>query len=191
MKNVLIAYSTYSGSTEEIVDEITVVLEKSNICVVLLNLTDLKGNISLDIFDGLIIGSSIRMGTWSEEALRFLNDYLDQINHKKTVGSDFIFGSFITSGEAAKMEKRDEIREKYLLPVMRAKNLNPEITAVFGGVVDFTNMNSLNVAEGKALNKLKVKIGEDFLLDDQSIYDFRDWVYIRKFAEDLTKMLIQ
>lgn len=67
---VLIAYGSRFGSTEEISIKISHTLEEQEIETHLLDLKKVKAKDwpSLEAFDGVLVGSGIRIGKWTKEA---------------------------------------------------------------------------------------------------------------------------
>ena len=73
LKSVLIVFTSRFGGTDEIAHEIADELEsKHNIQTQVLNLRDGIKVPSLEKFDGIIVGSGIKMGRWTKESYNFL-----------------------------------------------------------------------------------------------------------------------
>lgn len=73
-KRVLISYGSRYGSTEEISQEIAKTLKEKGLEVKLLDLRKVKSKdwFSPEDFDGILVGSGIRMCKWLNEPQEFL-----------------------------------------------------------------------------------------------------------------------
>lgn len=96
-KNVLIAYGTRFGSTEEISREIAKILESKRLVTQLLDLKSTKEKdwVSLESFDGVLVGSGIKIGKWMKEPKKFLKNHREEFKKRKK-----ILGLFVSSGYA-------------------------------------------------------------------------------------------
>jgi menaquinone-dependent protoporphyrinogen IX oxidase len=74
---------------------------------------------------------------------------------------------------------------------MTELNLDPDVSAAFGGVFDFSSESKMGFLD-KQLAKIAAKGMEADLgyeIDRDSKNDFRDWDQIREFAEDYLTLL--
>ena len=111
---VLIAYGSRFGSTEGISQEIAKILKNEGIKVRLLNLREEKfdSNDSLEDYDGILVGSSIKVARWTKEAKKFLKENKKQINAIK------VRGLFVSSLDSFIPEKYEIAKEKYLKDII-------------------------------------------------------------------------
>jgi menaquinone-dependent protoporphyrinogen IX oxidase len=189
MKNILIAYGTRYGSTEETAEEIKSVLEKHDCNVRLLDLKTTKEKEwpSLDTFDGVIVGSSIKIMKWMKEPKRFLEQ-----NRNKLNSNDMNLGIFVSSMFASEPENRQEIHDKCISEIMAELKIDPDISAAFGGVFDFSSASKMGFLD-KQMAKIAAKGMEadfGYEINRDAKNDFRDWDQIRKFAEDYLALQI-
>jgi len=121
----LIAYVTRMGATAEYTKMITEVFEKIHgIEVDVVNLK--KGEPDLSEYDNVVIGTSVAMGRWPKQALRFLeNDF----EGKKVA-------IFVSSSKAGDPKSYDQAYQSYLKDVLSEHpNLEPVAIEAFGGMI--------------------------------------------------------
>ncbi|MHA2226872.1 MAG: flavodoxin domain-containing protein [Candidatus Hodarchaeales archaeon] len=125
-KKVLIAYGSRFGSTEEISQEIAEVLKKKGIAVTLFNLRLMKNSDShLQEYDGLLVGSGIKMGKWTKETRKFLINNSEKIRKMRTKGV------FISSGWISFPSKREQAKKDYLEDVIKSLDIDIDLFEAF------------------------------------------------------------
>ncbi len=175
--HVLVAYTSNFGSTSEIANEIADVLRQEELVV---DLIDLKSNSdisSLMKYDGIILGSGIRMASWNEEALNFIKINKELLKEKP-------LGVFISSGEASNPDTYEKAKEKYLYRILDEFQLmRPEVIyEAFGGVFDFSSSSNYSFLEKKILQRIADSSSSGFVVNDGKLNDFRNWQLIREWA---------
>ena len=80
---VLIAYGSRYGSTEEIASKLASLLRENEIETTLLNLKK-ERTPNLNDYDGIIVGSSVKITKWMKEPQRFLKQNRETLNEKKS-----------------------------------------------------------------------------------------------------------
>ncbi|MGZ4853036.1 MAG: flavodoxin domain-containing protein [Halobacteriota archaeon] len=80
-KKILIAYGSRYGSTEEIAHSMARILANAGLETQLLDLrrTKQKDWPPLASFDGVLVGSGIKIGRWTKEATAFLKTHADEL----------------------------------------------------------------------------------------------------------------
>ena len=163
MKNVLIVYGSFSGSTKEVAEKMKSTLEKNKLRVDAMaadaNKMDLKK------YDLVIIGSAIRGDTPHEKVLGFVKANKEELEKKKV--ALFIVCITITS----KYDEKRKNAEKY--PGKIAGGLTPVSTAVFAGNAPSSGWFA-NIMGNLFLG---IKPG-----------DFRDWDKINEWVISLLKL---
>ncbi|MFW9905891.1 MAG: flavodoxin domain-containing protein [Candidatus Thorarchaeota archaeon] len=182
MKSVLIVYASRFGSTDEIAHEIAEELEKHKILTKVLDLRNGMNIPPVEEFDGIIVGSSIKMGRWTNESYRFLKKNQITLNNK-------ILGLFVSSGEAADPKNHPEVRKKYLEKVMDRVGVKADMIEAFGGVFDFSTSSSYSFLEKKIIRRLAKSIEGGIIIEDDKMNDFRDWEKIRQWALDFSHLV--
>lgn len=174
---VLIAYTSRFGSTSEISQEISDILKQGNVVVDLIDLRGVSGKVpNLSDYKGVIIGSGIRMGRWTKEAINFLKKNREELDQK-------LLGVFVSSGKAANPETYDLALENYVqTPLRKLGLLRPDVmTEAFGGVFDLSSSNSYSFFEKKMIKRI-ARSNAGFIVKDGKMNDFRNWQLIREWA---------
>jgi len=183
---VLIAYGSRFGSTEEISIKIYEILEEQGIETSLINLKKVKSKDwpSLESFDGVLVGSGIRIGRWTKEAKAFLKKNREELENKS-------LGLFVSCADAAVPETIGKARQDYLETTMEELGITAGIHDAFGGVLDFTKSSKMSFIEKKALMAVaKQRAGDNISgINGKSRNDFRDWEQIKSFAEKYAELV--
>ena len=187
-KNALIAYGSRYGSTEEISQKITEILEEKGITT---RLVDLKKTKKQDWptpkpFDAIIVGSSIRAGQWMKEPKEFLN------KHKETLKrGEKILGVFVSSGYASIPQQRPEKIDEYIGEVMAELEIETHIADAFGAVLDFTPSSRLGFIDKQILKLATKELTKETgtKIDEKGRTDLRDWGQIQSYAEQFAKLM--
>lgn len=181
MKRVLLIYGTRYSSTKEISQEIEKVLKEKNIEVNAFNLAEEKDIPSLDEFDGLLIGSGIKMGKMTKNVRKFVDKNEDTLRNRKN-----ILGLFISCGTAGEAGKREKAKKDYIDKFLKDKNIEADMEEAFGGVFDLSEDSNLGFLSKKVL---KMTAKEDPNITPGEKNDQRDWEFIREFADKFCNKL--
>lgn len=188
MKNILIVYGTRYGSTEEVAEKIKSMLEEQGCNVHLLNVKNTKEKNwpSLQNYDGVIVGSSIKIMKWMKEPKRFLQKYQRELS-----SADRILGVFVSSMGAAIPDQRQETYDKCLRDVMDEMKLQPEISEAFGGVFDFSSSSKMGAIDKRMARFAALAMTQEAGLEinTEARNDFRDWNQIRDFVEKFLELV--
>lgn len=171
----LVAFGTTYGSTAKVAEEIAKVLRCEGTET---TVWDLRAKLKEDIngFDLVVVGSGIIAGSWTPEALRFL----------ETRGSALAGRSvalFACCGDVVlKRSPIEDCRKRYLVEVASRTGISdPLALGLFGGVLDFERYGFLVKA---VLNGTRKNI-EAQGIDLSRPYDFRNWEEIDDWARSL------
>ncbi len=183
-RKILVAYGTRYGSTEEISQEIAKILEQKGIETKLHNLGTgkYKNWPKLDDFDGVIIGTSLKVNKWKKQVKLFLENNKMALEGKK-IGA-FTCGLYaIAEPDEAKKDISKRLIEKF--------ELEAELYEAFGGILDFSE--DANIGRtGRAVLQLAAKgmsAEKGLKFDMNGCNDFRDWDKIRGFAKEFINIL--
>lgn len=170
----LIAYGTRWGTTTDIVKKMGEILTKKGMGVKIVNLG--KENINdVSNFDLIIVGSSIKAGSWTKKALEFLKRYESVLSKKKVA-------YFVSCMDANDPKKREEAKENYLEKIAnKFPSIKPAKLGLFGGVIDVKLYGFGTKFLLKALSKELAKDG----IDINKPNDFRDWKEIHDWTIEL------
>ncbi|MHA2227062.1 MAG: flavodoxin domain-containing protein [Candidatus Hodarchaeales archaeon] len=181
----MIVFASRFGSAGEIAEELAEELEKNGMRTEVLDLKNLKNKyniLPLEEFDGIIVGSGIKMGRWTEEALKFLEINKEILNQRP-------LGLFVSSGEAANPLTYPLAHEKYLIKIMEKLGITADMTEAFGGVFDFSSSSKYSFIEKKILKKIAKSNETGFIVHDGKLNDFRNWQLIRQWATDFSQLV--
>jgi len=182
LKSVLIVFASRFGSTDEIAHEIAEELEKHEIITEMLNLKDGESTPSLDEFDGILVGSGVKMGRWTKEAFSFLKQNHNSLNNK-------VLGLFVSSGEAANPKTHDGARNNYLEKIMERTGGKADMAEAFGGIFDLSSNSNYSFLEKKIILRLAKSVKEGIIMQEGKVNDFRNWQLIRNWATDFANLV--
>ncbi len=182
---ILIAYGTRYGATTSTAEEIAKVFQGEGFEVKVVNLKEEKVK-DISKFELIIIGSGMKMEMWTSKAKAFLNKFSNELKKKKVA-------IFVSSGARSLMEYKGEhgeiirINKKYLEDKASKYDLNPVSMTMFGGIWDYNQI-------GKIYRKFINAEKENFIPagikeTEPGVYDSRNWDAIRKWANELARMI--
>jgi len=131
---VLVAYGSRYGSTEGIAVKITEDLEKEGFEVKLINLRKEKHDLYQNEYDGVIVGSSIKIGKWTKETKNFLKENKEYYNETK------VKGLFVSCLESYVPENLETANEKYIENIISELGLEVDLYNAFGGILDLSKI---------------------------------------------------
>ena len=183
LKKILIAFGTRYGSTEEIANKISEIFNQKGLEPSIMNLKDVNSFDSIDLeeYDGILLGSGIKIGKWTKSVQSFMK-YLKEKSYEKNKK----LGVFISSGEAGNPDNRSQIREKYIENVLNELDINVDLYDAFGGVIDLSDNSNLGFLTKKMLKAMAKK---DPNITYGEVNDGRDWDQITNFAEKFAKLV--
>ena len=183
MNRVLILYGTRYGTTKGIADEIEKVIKDNGITTESFNLTEINSEKvpPLNQFDGIIIGTGIKMGMWTKVVKNFFQKRKDELKQKQDS-----LAFYVCCGEAQNDIKK--AIEKYIIPKLEKYGIQSALFDAFAGAYD--------LREGSAVKGMTRKIVIGIMKDEQGIenpdgklYDYRDWDQIRNFASKFIQIM--
>ncbi|MEJ2240776.1 MAG: flavodoxin domain-containing protein [Candidatus Bathyarchaeota archaeon] len=186
MTKVLIAYGTRYGATEDTSKIITDILRQEDFKVQLINAKKDKIK-NIDKFDLIIVGSGIKMGRWTKEPEKFLENFKKELSKKK-VALFVCCGSAqpLSQGEE-KIKEMTDAKRKYLEEKSNQYSLKPIALGFFGGIYDF---NKMSWFIRKTMKSLKPKLEEAGFKETKSEqYDTRNLNTIQNWTKDLIKIV--
>jgi menaquinone-dependent protoporphyrinogen oxidase len=182
MKKILMIYGTRYGSTREISEKIAEILREKQLELKLVNISE-EDVPPLREYDGVLIGTGIRIGKWTKKIKKFVKKNLDNLNNRA-----FKLGFYISCGTASKKEKVQEAIENFLLKIAEELGLNLDIYDAFGGIYDLRENSPIGKIVRAAL-KAGLKEEEGWETVEDKLYDLRDWDQIKSFAEKFASLL--
>lgn len=178
----LIAYGTRYGATQGIAERMSEWLHENNIDSDIINVKKDQWP-ELSQYNGLILGSGIKIGQWTKEIKKFIKKNKEEIN---TFNGPKVF--FVSSGYAAIPERYQEIKEEYCKKALEDIGANIDNYEAFGGVMNMSPDSPVGWLDKKIL---KVAGKESPNFDPKGINDYRDWNKIEKFTKEFIQTLQQ
>jgi len=136
----------------------------------------------LDDYDGVIVGTSLKINSWKKQVKTFLEK-------NKAVFKEKRFGVF-TCGASAIGESEDACDD---IAGRLTKNyeLVADIHDAFAGVLDFSEDSNLGRTGKMALKAAALELEKEkgMTIDKERRNDFRDWDKIRSFTEGFAALL--
>ena len=129
--SVLLAFATYYGSTYNVAEVIAEVLSAEGYKVDLKFAEKVTGDLTK--YDAVIVGSSIYIENWNENAVAFLDQYSTELTSKKVAYYCVcgILGMDLGG-------KEDEYAANYITKITTSfPDIVPKDTAAFAGAVDY------------------------------------------------------
>ncbi len=185
MSKVLILYGTRYGTTKGISDEIEKNIQEKGIATESYNLkeTDLKQIPPLQQYDGIILGTGIKIKQWTKAVKKFIDK--KKLELKETQEK---LGFYVCCGEASKKDNINNAINNYITSKLGKVGLKPALIDAFGGAYDLT--------EGSAITGMTRKIVIGIMKKEEGIenpegkmHDFRDWEQIKEFTNNFLKLL--
>ncbi len=192
-KKILIAYGSRYGSTEEIAHTMAEILENAGLETQLLDLrrTKHKAWPPLASFDGVLVGSGIKIGRWTKEASAFLKTHAEELKALKPKG--LVVGVFVSSGMASTPGQQEEARRKYLEEVLTNVGIIDAVATydAFGGVYDLSPSAPMGFLDKRMLGMAAKQMAKDTgtPLTEGARNDLRDWDQIRAFTEHFAELV--
>ena len=160
--NILIAYASKHGSTQEIAEAVGEGLRAAGYGVAVRDVEEVH---AVDVYEAVIIGSAVYMGRWMSEAQKFVES-----NHDK-------FGQvpvwLFSSGPLGEIIEEEAGTPHNLVELMALTKAQGH--QVFDGRLD---KEQLALGERMIVRMVKAPVG-----------DFRDWDAIREWAEKIAAEL--
>ena len=134
-------------------------------------------------YDGILIGTGIKIGMWTKPIKKLVKSHTKELNNR-----DYKLGLFISCGTASKKESILEAIDKYITKKVEKFGLTLDLYDAFGPAYDLREesklgkMSRLGIADA-------LKNEEKIDPVEKKLYDFRDWEQIQKFIDDFESLL--
>ncbi len=174
-KKVLIVYGSRFGATEGVAIKIAEIFRDNNVLAEVVDLKEKSDFDNFDNYDGLIIGSSIKIGQWTRHVKNFVRNMRLEIQ-KFTKP----FGFYVCSAYAALEEQYAKVKEEYIPDKLTEFGISIDYYDAFGGVIDFSESSRMGWLEKKIM-KIAGNQATGAQVEEEYT-DLRDWDQIEKFA---------
>lgn len=185
-KRIIIFYGTRYGSTEGIAGKMAEIIREKNLTAEVVNLKDLPKDKIPDMtqYDGILIGTGIKIGQWTKEVKKFVTDRKEELNNFKGPK-----GFFVSSGYAALPEKYEEVKIDYTRNALAKRGVEVDQYDAFGGLMDLTETSRMGWLEKKILKTVgKQSLG--LKSETDSYTDLRDWEQIENFTLEFVNLIL-
>jgi len=179
---VLIAYGSRWGSTKEIAGRLAGFLEEKGVEATVLDVKKNRRWPSLEGFDGVMVGSGVKISKWMGEPLAFLRRKRDELKGKKLA----LFVSCMTV-----LVEPEDARRDLLVKVAEGAGVEVDMMEAFGPVLDVGPGSRLGFLDKKIAEAVMLGLSKDqgMELDVKGRNDFRDWDRVREFARRFNELL--
>ena len=171
----LILYSTVDGHTTHICEKLKALLSQQDHEVEMVEISD-NGSISLDEFEKVIIGASIRYGNHRPAVIDFINENTDKLVKMKTA-------FFSVNVVARKKEKNQPDTNPYVVKFFKKTSWMPTLVEVFGGRLDYQSYSFFD----RQMIRLIMLITGGPTAPDTKV-EYTDWDKVDDFGRRLAEM---
>ena len=175
MSRIALLHQGCEGQTRKITERIGYCLTQAGHEIFVSSIADLKDSFSLDSYDGVILGCSIRYGKHHNESCQFIKKYSDQLARIPS----YFFSVNLT---ARKPERRDPHNNRYLQKFLKQISWTPDRVEVFAGALLYTQYRWVD----KQMIRLIMKLTGG-PTDITQNTEFTDWKRVKVFAEQLNQ----
>jgi menaquinone-dependent protoporphyrinogen oxidase len=179
---ILIAYGSRWGSTEEIANRLAGFLGRKGVKVDLLDVKKKRGWPSLEGYDGVMVGSGVKVMRWMGEPLAFLRRKSSELEGKKLA----LFVSCMTM-----LIEPENARRDLLEKVAETAGVEVEMMEAFGPVIDAGPGSRMGFLDKKVAQSVMLGLSNEhgMELDMKGRNDLRDWDSVRSFAHRFAESL--
>jgi len=172
---VLIAYGSRYGSTEEIASKLAGFLWEEGIEATVLDVKKNRRWPRLEGYDGVIVGSGVKISKWMREPLEFLRRKRDELVGRRLA----LFVSCMTV-----LIEPEDARRVLLEKVAEEAGVEAELMEAFGPVMDVGPGSRMGFLDKKIAQSVMLGLSKEqgLELDMKGRNDLRDWDRIRDFA---------
>lgn len=174
MASTLLLYSTTDGHTIKICERILATLEAESSEVTLKLISEVSTN-SLNSFDKIVIGASIRYGKHQKEVYNFVRDNKTLLESKPSA-------FFTVNLVARKPNKNTPETNPYIQKFLQQTNWKPTLCGVFAGKVHYQKYSFLN----RLMIRFIMYVTKGPTNPDAEI-EFTNWEAVEDFAKAVLK----
>ena len=181
---VLIAYGCRWGSTAEIAGRLAGFLGEEGVEAVLLDVKKDKDWPSLEGFDGVLVGSGVKVSKWMREPLQFLRRKRGELEGRR-LGLFVSCLTVVTDPEGARRDLLEKVAED--------AGVEPVVSEAFGPVLDMGPGSRMGFLDKRITRVVMLGLGKDHGLkfDVEGRNDLRDWDRVREFAHRYAESLLK
>jgi len=179
---VLIAYGSRWGSTEEIAGRLAGFLGEKGVEATVLDVKKNRLWPSLEGYDGVMVGSGVKIMKWMGEPLAFLRRKRDELRGRRVA----LFVSCMTV-----LIEPENARRDLLEKVAEGARVEVEMMEAFGPVMDVGSGSRLGFLDKKIAQSVMLGLSKEhgMEIDMKGRNDLRDWDRVRNFAHRFAESL--
>ena len=179
---VLIAYGSRWGSTEEIAEKLAVFLGEECVEADLLDVKKNRDWPSLEGYDGVMVGSGVKISKWMREPLAFLRKKANELKGRRVA----LFVSCLSV-----LTDPEDARKDLLEKVVEEAGVEAELMEAFGPVMDVGPGSRMGFLDKKIVQSVILGLSKDqgMELDTKGRNDLRDWDRVKDFAHRFAESL--
>jgi menaquinone-dependent protoporphyrinogen oxidase len=180
---VLIAYGSQWGSTGEIAEKLAGFLGEEGVEVDLLDVKKSRKWPSLEGYDGVMVGSGVKITKWMKEPMMFLRKKASELRGKRLA----LFVSCMTV-----LIEPENARGDLLEKVAEATGVEAGLMEAFGPVLDVGPGSRMGFLDKKIAQSVMLGLSNEhgMELDMKGRNDLRDWDSVKEFAFRFAKSLM-
>jgi len=175
MSNLLVAYHSYDGQTTKIADHIAGGLRERGLDV---DLEDVAHSPSVDGYDGVVVGDSIRLGRNSRSFVRYLRSQRSQLERVPCALFD------VSMTAAGDDEEHHRIADGFVQKFVDRTGVHPGLVAHFAGALRYTRygwitkrvIRSIASREGNATDTTRDR-------------EYTDWDAVDRFVDSIVERM--
>ena len=174
MSHLALLYMTREGQARKVMERIAFCLQEAGHQVSVSAINDLPEHYSLDAFDGVVLGCSIRYGKHHKLFCQFLEKHKDVLEQKP----NFFYSINLT---ARKPNRSEPHNNRYLKKFLSKTGWQPTRVDVFAGALLYTRYRLIDRLMIQLIMKLTG--GPTDLSQDT---EFTNWVRVKRFADTVS-----
>jgi menaquinone-dependent protoporphyrinogen oxidase len=179
MDKVLIAFTTWAGSTHQVSEKIAKDLINENLQITVLPAKEVK---SINEYQVVVLGTPIHAGQTTGDFNRFLNKYHNELASKK-IAIFVVCFNLIEDNENNRVQTVDWLNKS----LGKFPEIKPVTTGLFAGaaLTDSAEFNKLNFFVKKIIESMNKS-----MLSEKGKSDFRDWEKIHAWTDELVEKIV-
>jgi len=172
MASFLVLYSTGEGQTSKVTDSVVDALAARGHAVEAVDVES-SSNITVDVFDAVVVGSSVHVGKHTDSVRDFVGDNIEVLDGLPTA-----FFQLSLSSAADDEERRAEAAG-YVEDFLEETGWTPDRVALFGGALRYSKYGFL-----KRLTMKRIAKDATGDTDASRDYEYTDWDEVEDFTND-------
>ena len=172
MASFLVLYGTSEGQTSKVTDSVVDALAGRGHAVEAVDVES-SSNITVDVFDAVVVGSSVHFGEHNEAVRDFIAENVEELGARPTAFFQLSLSS-VSDDENGRAEAAGYIDE-----FLQETGWKPDRVGVFGGALRYSKYGFLKRLMMKRI--AKEATGDT---DTSHDYEYTDWAEVEAFTND-------